>query len=229
MPLSLAVGFLSETLIHDWESASELIADIELINHTLQKVDLPCHKEPIKCPLLWLNLCGYHGLRRLRRFAAYLNYGKEIPPPYKFTLDEKPDPILTDYYCLRGYREAKVKLVSKDSVLNKGRFNHLILHSDSCGYYVPQDFNTVLYTESNSEMGEIGSAIQLMRELETIAHKLQLPLNIEPKSKSFQAIEPALSPTPNLWQYYWIESHTCLSLYYAAKHSVKHHSLMCYR
>jgi len=94
------------------------------------------------------------------------------------------------------------------------RFQHLIVHSDAEGYYVPQDFSKVIFpTESLKIPGAmIGSVPRLQEECRALAELLEIPDGLD--AESDEVLEAAENPESGAahWQLYGIESFSCIRL-----------------
>ncbi|HKD75792.1 MAG TPA: hypothetical protein VKB76_09865, partial [Ktedonobacterales bacterium] len=135
MGLDITVGILIQCLQDRYEDSKERFddyqSDLARVNHTLSYEGYPEHDEPTQARgrVPWSRrMWGYGGLHYLRRIAAHLWAGNDLPSPG----DDHPerDPVLADCYDLLY-----------DG--NPNDFSHLIYHSDSTGYYLPMDFKTV--------------------------------------------------------------------------------------
>jgi hypothetical protein len=147
---------------------------------------------------------GYSGLHYLRRIAAYLGQGKEVPGPGN--KDATKDPILAQYYDLMA-----------------PGFEHLVLHSDAEGFYVPRDFPNVLFPSDELKVPGcmIGSSVRLLDECKRLATWLELPLDIEPESEEvWEAADDPKSEGPK-WMQFGVESFSCIRLIKAAEASIK--------
>ncbi len=149
-------------------------------------------------------MMGYSGLHYLRRLAAYIGLDRDIPGPG--TRRAAEDPVLAEYYDL----------------LAPG-FEHLLLHSDAEGFYVPQDFEDVIFPDEALRIpgGMIGSSPRLLDECKRLAEWLELPLNTDPESAEVwdAASEPASDGLK--WKRYGAESFGCLRLIRAAEASIR--------
>jgi hypothetical protein len=206
----------------DPELLENLRADFAAVNEALREAGLPEHHEPESAD--WTpvdyDMIGYSGLHYLRRIAAHLDNGGPLPPPgTEESVDG--DSVLERYYdrawggsTVRGFLRATF-------ARNKsGRFDHLMLHSDAEGFYIPIRFDEVLVSEEVVG-GMIGSSQGLYDELLEVARALGLPTDLDPDSD--ELLEAARSQGEGEgWKAYGIESLTCLQLLGAARASVKH-------
>ncbi|PPT19408.1 hypothetical protein [Xanthomonas arboricola] len=194
MGLSISVGGMED---------QEMYAPVA---RALTEAGLPGHAEPPSSedePFFSCQMWGYSGLHYLRRLAAYIGQGLEVPGP----ADDDPaaDPVLAEYYDL----------------LAPG-FEHLVLHSDAEGFYAPHDFESVIFPSEEVDLpgGMLGSSPRLLEECRRLAAWLELPPEIDPESEEVWGAAD-LQQQPGLkWKQYGIESFTCLRLIGAAEASV---------
>jgi hypothetical protein len=164
---------------------------------------------------------GYSGLHHLRRIAAHAAFG--LPRPDPVAGDAANDSVLKRYY-----REVTRSpgLMSRLIRLSRGRalgYQHLIVHSDAEGYYVPQDFAEVIFPDHSLAIpgGMIGSVLRLREECRAMAELLEIPDGLDPESDDvLNAAEDPASGTTT-WQRYGIESFSCVRLLAACDASVK--------
>ncbi|HEX2265933.1 MAG TPA: hypothetical protein VHH14_06600, partial [Solirubrobacterales bacterium] len=172
MGLSISVGLGTEVREEgDDETLAYLEDQFEVINDLLESFGLPPHREPYELEagqVLSLDMFGYSGVHYLRRVAAHLAFEQELPPPG----DEEAsaDPVLADYYQLFDEHLAEGKAGAM-------RFQHLIIHSDAEGYYLPIDFPEVIHADPSLEVAGdmIGSSPRLLAECLELAEALGLP------------------------------------------------------
>ncbi|MFV0524027.1 MAG: hypothetical protein ACK5RL_05960 [Acidimicrobiales bacterium] len=112
-------------------------------------VHLPVHEASISYGML-------HGLRRV---FAHVRNGETEVPALAAGEDPAADPLID--------RELSVRMDS-----------HLVCHSDAEGYYVPVEFDDVLYPDGASEIagGMVGSSYRLRDELLLVAPALGIDL-----------------------------------------------------
>ena len=102
-------------------------------------------------------------------------------------------------------------------------FDHLLLHSDAEGYYLPQDFDPVLFPPKDYQIpgGIIGSSVKLKEECERLAAALQLPLELDPEGEEVWEATESQGEGDLQWQRYGIESFVCIRLYAACQRSLR--------
>lgn len=218
MGLSISVGLGTEVREDgDDETLAYLEDQFEVINDLLESFGLPAHKEPYELEasrIVSLDMYGYSGLHYLRRVAAHLALAEELPPPG----DEEAsgDPVLSDYYQLYDEHLAEGKAGAM-------RFQHLIIHGDAEGYYLPVDFPEVIHADPSLEVAGdlIGSSPRLLAECLELAEALELPDDLDPEGDEIWEAAETQGEGEAKWQRYGIESHTCAALIRACRASVK--------
>lgn len=176
------------------------------ISEALEEAGLAPHREPPSDgdePAFSCDMWGYSGLHYVRRLAAYIGQG--LPVPDLAGGDPAEDPVLEKYYDLMA-----------------PGFEHLVLHSDAEGFYVPQDFASVVFPREAIGLpgGMLGSSPRLLAECLRLAAWLELPPGLDPESEDvWDAAEARQQPGPK-WMQHGIESFTCLRLMAAAEASV---------
>jgi hypothetical protein len=214
--LSIFVG-LGTTLSEEGDEAAveQLEQEFEVINDLLESFGLPPHREPYELDagqIVSFDLYGYSALHRLRRVAAHLARGEELPPPGD--AEASHDPVLQEYYQLFDDNLLEGKAGGM-------RFQHLIMHSDAEGYYLPVEFDEVLIADPSLGIAgdTVGSSHRLLEECLELARALELPEDLEPES---EAVWEAAGNQGGgaKWQRYGVESHTCLALIAACRASV---------
>ena len=195
MGLSIQVGGFEE---------SELYAPL---TRALEEAGLAPHVEPEalrnECAFS-AGMWGYSGLHYLRRIAAYLGQGKEVP--CRGDNNASKDPVLARYYDLMA-----------------PGFEHLVLHSDAEGFYVPRDLKSVIFPRDELKVPGcmIGSSVRLLDECRRLAAWLELPLDTEEESDEvWEAADDPKSEGPK-WMQYGVESFTCIRLIRAAEASMQ--------
>ena len=228
MGLVIEVGTLADRLLHDEEGAQWFRAELVVLSSYLEYCGLVAHQEPDMCPLLSLEMFGYSGLHYLRRIAAHLNLRQRLPDPGDENASQ--DAVLQEYFSFltkpRGSFLSRLFGGSK----TVRHYDHLILHSDAEGFYVPQDFESVLFPPEHLKIpgGMVGSSQQLLTETARLAKVLELPLDLEPESEEVWEAAESQGTGNTLWQRYGIESYTCLRLYHAAKHSIANSAVIVF-
>jgi hypothetical protein len=212
MGLSVEVGIIADLLENDEEGAEHVREEFEILSRYLVSIGLKPHVEPHDIVVWSCDLHGYSGLHYLRRVAAHLHYNRKLPTPGDNTAAK--DPVLDRYYS---------DFDRSDLRKSFGTFDHLIVHSDAEGYYIPQDFPRVLIPGDAFPIagGMVGSSQQLREECRKIASSLELPLDLDPEDDLVLQATESQGSGDSTWKRYGIESYSCLQLHYAANWSLK--------
>jgi hypothetical protein len=101
-------------------------------------------------------------------------------------------------------------------------FDHLIVHRDAEGYYLPFDFDEVLFPPGTLEIpgGMIGSASRLLAEIERLAQVLAIPVDTTADSEKLWQVADEPLPEGDLWQRYGRESFGCVMLREACRKAI---------
>ena len=132
MGLALEVGILADLHENDEEGFRYYRDTFQRLKAWLATKGLT-HEEPESLATREIFSCsmiGYSGLHTLRRVAAYLHLKDTLPKPVDFRIASK-DPILGKIY--------------EDVGPGGSQYDHLMLHSDAEGVYLPCRFKEVLY------------------------------------------------------------------------------------
>ncbi|MGE4072324.1 MAG: hypothetical protein AB7E72_14230 [Lysobacterales bacterium] len=194
---------------------------IEALNQSLVAAGLKPHVEPEDVPQDQRFSCqmwGYTGLHQLRRIAAYTALNRELYAPNGELI--RDDAVVGEYYA--HVQNGDVSALP---------FQHLMLHGDGEGYYVPQDFERVVNPGPacfKQVGGGIGSSYRLLSECRLLASVLELPMTMTPESPEIWAAarEPGIGSEP--WSRYGIESFSCIRLIRACEASIKTGSLVVF-
>jgi hypothetical protein len=215
--LAICVGVPSEIRESDPEYVEYFEQQLEAINGVLEPFGLPPHREPFDVEderTFECDMIGYSGLHYLRRLAAHLALGRELPPPGDD--GAASDPVLTDYYKIFDTSFARGEATGI-------AFQHLIVHGDAEGYYLPVEFDDVILPEASLEIagGNLGSSHALLRECRELAQALELPADLSFEDEAvWQAVETQGEGEAK-WERYAVESYTCLALIKACEVSVE--------
>ncbi len=177
MGLSLSVGILPDLIEYDEDGAQHYRSEFAKLSRYLQSAGLAPHNEPETGPTYSGDMYGYGGLHCLRRLAAHLDLRGELPEPGDENASK--DSVLDDY----GRRADRGLTLFGRLVQSARHFDHLIVHSDAEGFYVPQDFAKVLIpcAELKIPGGMVGSSHRLLAETKALAEALGLPLDLDPR------------------------------------------------
>lgn len=165
MGLAISIGVLADLLEHDPEGAEWLQEELAVVNKVLAAAGLPPHAEPRELTppqsRARIGSFPYSFIHYLRRAYAH----RASSPGWMATqvedgVDPSEDPVVEDV------------LYSSQS--------HLVCHSDAEGFYVPVDFDEVLYSEPDDDEqlagGMLGSSYRLLDELVLVAPALGISL-----------------------------------------------------
>ncbi len=223
MGLDIVVGMLADLAESDEEGFATLKKSFDSLNGVLRSKGLPEHREPESAD--WVSwsaqMYGYSGLHYVRRLGAHLWSGNALPAPWG--KDRPEDPVLE---AIHKHGEPRAsgffgKLLGKTKSLGRP-FEHLIIHSDCEGYYVPIDFERVIFCEEKQAPGGmIGSTQRLKAELEVLAQAVELPLTLDPECEEVWDASDSPSATGPKWTRYGIESFGILRLWHACQLSLK--------
>ena len=213
MGLGLEVGILADLREEDEEGYEWKLKEFESINNLLRSRGLEPHNEPNDCEIWSCSMWGYSGFHYLRRLAAYLDSTGTLPPPGDDDIVE--DPIIVEYL------ESVESEVPSHKF--KREFDHLIVHSDCEGFYLPIDFEHVLAADPSMEIsgGVIGSTHRLLKECEHIASILNIPSQLNSGSRELTEAAASQGAGDALWQRYGVESYSCVWLIQACKKSIE--------
>jgi hypothetical protein len=214
MGLALEVGILADLKTADEEGYEYFADQFKLVNALLSENGLPEHAEPEDVPIFSCDMYGYSGLHFLRRIAAHLLVNGQTPDPG----DGNPtaDPVMEECYdeiaTMQDARSTEWK-----------RFDHLLCHSDAEGFYVPIEFDEVVFDLDGTGLAgaQVGSSQKLLTECMTLAMQLGMPTDMDPEDDLFHQIADAQGGGDG-WHRYGRESYACIRLIKAAEHSIKH-------
>jgi hypothetical protein len=215
--LALCVGVPSEIRESDPEYVAYFEQQVEAINGVLESFGLPPHREPFDVEderTFECEMIGYSGLHYLRRLAAHLALGKELPPPGDD--GAASDPVLSDYYKIFDASFARGQATGM-------LFQHLLIHGDAEGYYLPVEFDDVILPDASLEIagGMLGSSHALLRECRELAHALELPEDLSIYDERLELAATPQGEGEAKWERYGVESYTCLALLRACEASVE--------
>ena len=217
MGLVICVGLPTEVREGDPEYLEYFDGQVEAVNGVLDSFGLPEYQEPFDIEderTFECELPGYDGLHYLRRLAAHLALKGELPPPGDETAAN--DPVLNDYYRIFDASFAQGKAAEIP-------FQHLVVHGDAEGFYLPVEFEAVIIPDASLEIagGMIGSSHALLRECAELARALELPADLSLDDEAFDEMFDAQGEGEAKWERYRVESYTCLGLLRACEVSVE--------
>lgn len=187
---------------------SQIEASYEALNQALVRNNLPSFHEPeVRANdrlRHWLQDFSYRDLHYLRRFYAHARHNPlVIPAPPG---EERPslDPIL-------------------DAVSSPE--HHLLEHSDNGGFYVPIEFDSVIY-DPEVEGEAIGSSHKLMAELLWIAPFLDI--HIEDGTLTDAEAERVNDMVRSQQDPYEIEKAVWIALFESARISIQYNTAIVF-
>ena len=209
MGLALEVGILADLKKQDAEGFAYYKKEFAVLNRVLANVGLPAHAEPEELDELFsCSMFGYSGLHYLRRIGAHLALSRTIPPPGN--KDAAKDPILDRDYWDRFSAGERLK------------YQHLIIHGDAEGFYVPVDFERALVVTGIPLIGGmLGSTQQLQSECRDLATVLEVPAGMDGEADELHEAIGAHWRGQERWRQYAIETFTCLQLLAACDASLR--------
>jgi hypothetical protein len=214
MGLALEVGILADLKTADEEGYAYFRDQFALLNALLTVNQLPPHSEPEVMPVFSCDMYGYSGLHYLRRMAAHLLVNRSIPDPCVDRPND--DPVMIECYD-------EIATMQDARSPDWKRFDHLLCHSDAEGFYVPQEFDEVLFdfNETGLAGAQVGSSSALLKECTSLADALGLPTELDPENNVFFEASENQGQGSG-WQRYGIESYACIRLIRAAQHSLRY-------
>ncbi|RQO59232.1 hypothetical protein DBV14_07920 [Variovorax sp. KBW07] len=213
MGLAISVGALADLLENDTEGAEWLQEDLAVVNKVLAAAGLPPHAEPRELPPLdsraSLRSFPYSFIHYLRRAYAHRLVSPDwVATPVQDGVDPADDPAI------------QAALDESDS--------HLICHSDAEGFYVPVEFDEVLFSDSDDEElsgGMLGSSYRLRDELVLVAPALGIALTDGQLSdEEAERIDGLIDDDEGLYR----EHASWLLLYESARLSIAHKTVIVF-
>lgn len=222
MGLTLVVGFLAELREHDPDGADELSGQFTTMNRYLESTNQALHQEPKTCSVWSADMFGYSGLHTLRRLAAHLDAGMPMPPPGDRS--SSGDAVLERYFEEEVGQPAGwlAKLFQRRPKFARD-YDHLILHSDAEGFYLPSDFRDVQFPPEEYDIpgGMIGSVPRLAKELARLSQALKIPPELTSQSPELWEAADTQGQGAELWSRYGVESFSCVVLMEGCKASME--------
>ncbi len=215
MGLSIGVGVLAQLTKEDAEGARWLHAQQAIIKALLEEHQLPAFEESAEreVPREARPAAGsfpYSFLHTLRRYAAHFKVEGAPPPPLQQGQSDPESTAIEEAGALFDF--------------------HLLVHSDAEGFYVPVDFDEVIF--DSEELGlagdMLGSSVRLLHELLAVAAPLQIALDGEQlaageAARLLQQSEAEAEADP-----FWRERLVWLALFQAARASIDHQVMIVF-
>ncbi|MCA0313638.1 MAG: hypothetical protein LCH63_07325 [Candidatus Melainabacteria bacterium] len=214
MGLAIEVNILGQLLENgDEEGAAFFKEEFELVNKALKVHGLPAHVEPEE-PLEFDSLGSclsfpYSFVHYLRTAMAYARNNRTRQQ----YLEDKPDGDENNELL-------QCELFEKTT-------SHIICHSDCEGYYLPLDFEDIIFADEDYQFagGMLGSSKKVLEELLSCADFL----GIEISPDGDVAKEAKLQENDNFENDPLFREKTVwLALYAAAKFSIAHNSAIVF-
>ncbi|HWP39303.1 MAG TPA: hypothetical protein VNL70_00155 [Tepidisphaeraceae bacterium] len=212
MGLAVVVGIVAQVARADPEAVEHYREEFARINEVLVERGLPEHTEPEELPAL-ANRCSlesypYSFLHSLRRVYAHrVRDAAWVATPVLEQQEAMNDPLV---------EEVTMEMTS-----------HLLCHSDAEGYYLPIDFDEILFDEQQDRItgGMLGSSYRLRDELLFVAPALGINVlgKALPDSEADRITSCMEQEGP-----LWIEKTVWLSLFEAARLSIQHRAAICF-
>lgn len=213
MGLAVEIGMLADLNEHDEEGAQWLRDSLANVNAVLTEHGLPTHTEPEELKPTddrsIISSFPYSFLHHLRR--AYARW--------------KQDPLSPIPPCGPDEDPASDPAIDEESNMFE---SHLLCHSDCEGFYLPIRFDEVLVDDTDGDRipgGLLGSSYQLRDELTAMAPCLGIQIQSgELSDAEANSIRAKVQAEASLW----IECGVWLTLYEAARLSIKHKTAICF-
>jgi len=229
MGLGLEVGILADLKDADEEGYAAYVDAFEKLTIVLRSAGLEEHVEPDDMDdIFFCDMLSTSGIHYLRRIAAHLALGRPTPAPGN----------------RETYRNAALNQEYYDS-FDAGKdmkYQHLMVHSDAEGFYVPIDFKRVITTPSlRLSGGWVGSTQRVQAECAELAGQHSMPLDMDYESRELsRAVDAQLHPPSRpprrlwpwkrgntehsgdlTWKRYAVETYICLRLLAACEVSLR--------
>ncbi|MCK7611494.1 hypothetical protein [Roseibium sediminicola] len=220
MGMGVVVGVLADLLENDEEGADWVRRDFEAVNMALKMSGNQAHREPEKCDVWYADAFGYNELQALREVAGLVWKGVAIPRDKLITgYEETPaaDALFDAASVLLGTNGQAVDPESAEK-LRAIPFLHLMMHSDSEGFYVPVDFSFPIVPaeidEETASIWPLGSVRRLRCEIDQLIECLEIPESMDWQSDALEELlESDTAPRDGaLWESQPIAAHAALVL-----------------
>jgi hypothetical protein len=211
--LALEVGILADLKDNDPDGFEYHAGAISRVNTFLASRGLRQHSEPASCEVWSGEMLGYSGLHDLRRLAAHVDSKGGLPEPS--TGDSSEDETLAAYFAsVEGKRPPLISRLLRSGPSFRRGFDHLIVHSDAEGYYLPFEVDEVLFPPEASQIpgGMVGSAPKLLAELNRLAELLEIPSDLKEDADELWEAADTPSSGGGRWRRYGRESFGCVTL-----------------
>lgn len=216
MGLGLEVGILADLKEADDEGFAYYCEQFEIVSKVLRANGLAEHVEPQELSETFsCGMFGYSGLHYLRRIAMHLALGKSLPRPG--TRDAYMEPALGEEYWERFQSGESLK------------YQHLNIHSDAEGFYIPVDFERPLVVPDHRLAGGmLGSTERLRAECKELAGMLDMPVDMDHEADELYEAINNEGKGRSTWQQYGVETFTCLRLLAACAASLRNRAAIAF-
>jgi hypothetical protein len=210
MGLAIEVGYLADLLANDPEAVEWFEDALATVNRVLKAERLPAHvepRDPPPPPRASLTGFPYSTLHHLRRAYAHRVADPQwIAAPVPDGEDPADDPEV----------EAQTEQFA----------SHLLCHSDSEGFYLPIDFDAVLFSTEDDDLpgGMLGSSYRLRDELRLVAPALGIALEGGELTDAEAARLDAIDTDDPMWR----ENAAWFALFEAARLSIAHRAAIVF-
>jgi hypothetical protein len=227
MGLTLSVGLLASMSRYTSDRLNYAYDQLAAINQVLLEQGLPEQQEADDLEVWTVDVSGHSGLQTLRRIAAHLWACQGVPEPARRGIAGVPetstDPTLNAYYDeVQGW-------LRQGAPRYPMAYEHLILHSDDRGYYLPLRFSQVIFTHPGLGIAGtmLGSAPVLMDECRQLLGALEAPPDLALDGEELHEI--VINPGRGQgWHRYGIEVEACLKLLAACQRSLETGALVVF-
>jgi hypothetical protein len=231
MGLTVVVGLYARNLAEGEDDKEILDEPFNQLNELLIENGMPSHSEPRSIPndeYFEAGMWGYNGVHALRRLAAHLSIKGQLPRPAEYGA-YSDDPVYVEFnhiheqYLESPLSKGFIGLFRKK--MAPPPYQHLVMHSDAEGFYVPRSFDEVMVDWTQPQrpgLGMmVGSTEKLLEECEALAKSLNLPRDFDPESGEFLELLESPPATGEPWQILAVEAHTVANLASAARASIR--------
>lgn len=236
MGLTIGVGFLAREARDNAEEVAIFKESFDLLNEVLAEAGMPAHHEPLDIPeteVFDAEMLGYGGLHAVRRLAAYYVCEGRLPAQVRYD-QYAEDPVTeTLYQEIQKNLEFDNPQPAERLSAHKAApslFQHLMLHSDAEGFYLPTDFVHVIFDDAQPQRegigGMVGSAPRLLKECLTLARFINLPLDIDIESEEMWNVVDDPPSQGELWKIYGVEAFGIARLIRGCEAAIQHKAVL---
>jgi hypothetical protein len=237
MGLTIGVGWHSRDKQElDADEFDDFSEPYRVLSRELVGAGLPPHVEPVDFPepeIFEAEMIGYGGLHYIRRLAAYWVLTEKLPSPdieYEHAIQDPMIERLYDKLAKNDYRSRPQGLWDRITGKHEELFAHLMLHSDAEGFYVPTEFEDVIFEQGTDTGlgGMIGSSQKLLQECEILAKLIELPPDIDCEDETLWDVSEDPEPEGPLWHQYGKEAFGLARLITACRVSIRNKAVVVF-